>query len=136
MSFSTPPSADDLEVMAAEAMETMPEELMEFCEGLAVTIEDLPDEAMEAELELDDPFQLLALYRSGKQIAPGIEKKTANDDDILILYRRCILDYWCETGEDLAACLRQVIIEELGRNFEFSENEIEEMAGRHYQGML
>jgi predicted Zn-dependent protease with MMP-like domain len=43
---------------------------------------------------------------------------------------------WCETGEDLNLLVRQALIEELAHNFEFSEDEIDDMARRHYQGML
>ncbi len=136
MNFSVPPSADDLEVIAREALDNLPEEILELCEELAIEVEDFPDETVEAEMELDDPYDLLALYRSGKQIAPGVQKKVANDDDVLILYRRPILDMWCETGEDLSHIVREIMIEELGNNFEFSEDEIEEMARRHYQGRL
>lgn len=136
MNFTFSPSAEDLEVIAASILEQLPEELVNFCESVAVRVEDFPDAATEQELEVEDPYELLALFRSGKEISPGIEKKTANDDDVLILYRRPILDVWCETGEDLAALIRQVTIEELGRHFEFSEDEIDEMAQRHYQGML
>ncbi len=136
MNFSVPPSPDDLEVMAASIMDTLPEELLEFTESIAVSLEDFPDEATEQEMDLEDPYELLALYRSGKEISPGVEKKTANDDDVLFLYRRPILDMWCESGDDLGTLLRQVIIEELGKHFDFSDDEIEEMAERHFQGML
>jgi predicted Zn-dependent protease with MMP-like domain len=136
MNFSVPPGSDDLEVMAASVMETLPEEILEFAESLAVVMEEFPDETTEQELDLDDSYELLALYKSGREIAPGVERKTANDDDVLILYRRPILDVWCENEEDLGALLRQVIIEELGKHFDFSDDEIEEMSRRHYQGML
>lgn len=136
MNFSVPPGTDDLEVIAREAFDNLPEEILELCDALSISIEDFPDETTEAELELDDPYELMALYKSGKQISPGVERKVANDDDVLILYRRPILDVWCETGEDIAQVVRDVMIEELGNNFDFSEDEIEEMARRHYQGML
>jgi predicted Zn-dependent protease with MMP-like domain len=136
MSFSVPPSADDLQVIAKSALATLPEELTEFCESLGVQIEELPDLALEQELELESPYDLVALFRSGSQLAPGVESKVANDDDVLIIFRRPLLDMWCESGDDLNALVRQVMIEELGANFDFSEDEIEEMSGRHYQGML
>ncbi len=136
MNFSVPPALEDLEVVAGECLESLPEELAEFCEGMAIQLEDLPDEATEMELDLETSFDLLALYRSGKEISPGVERKTANDDDLLILYRRPILDLWCESGEDLSNLIRRVMIEELGRHFEFSDDEIDEMSERHYQGML
>ena len=136
MNFTVPPSQDDLEVIAGDVLTDLPDELVEFCEGLSIAIEDIADEAVEQELDLDDAFDLLALFRSGKEISPGVEKKTANDEDVLFLYRRPILDLWCEAGEDLAALVRRLIIEELGRQFEFTDDEIEDMADRHHQGLL
>lgn len=136
MHFAGPPSVEDMEVMAGQILEALPEELLEFCDGLAIRVEDFPDESTETEMEVEDPYDLLALYRSGKEISPGVEKKTANDDDLLLIYRRPVLDMWCDTGEDLADLIRQIMIEELGRHFDFSDEEIDEMAGRHYQGML
>ena len=136
MNFSMPPSLEDMEIMAAFVFETLPQELGTFCETLKIAVEDFPDEALEQELDIDDPYELLALYRSGKEISPGVEKKTANDDDALLLFRRPILDMWCETGDDLGAVLRQVMVEELGKYFEFSEEEIDEMAGQNYQDMI
>ncbi|HPF78232.1 MAG TPA: metallopeptidase family protein [Alphaproteobacteria bacterium] len=136
MNFSVPPSADDLTVMANEQLENLPDELLEFFDELVIQIEEIPDEATEADLDLEDPYELLALYKAGKELAPGVEKKVANDDDVLILYRRSILDYWCETGEDLNQIVREAMIEEIGNHFDFSDEEIEEMSQRHYQGML
>lgn len=136
MNFSSPPGADDIETIAAEIFASLPEEILEHCESLAIEVEEFPDDATQAEMEIDDPYELVALYRSGKEISPGVKRKVANDDDVLFLYRRPILDLWCDTQDDLINLIREVMIEELASNFDFSENEIEEMAARHHQGML
>ena len=136
MNFTVPPSAEDLEVMAEEAIENIPEELSGYIDGLSLQIEDFPDDTIQADLDLDDPYELLALFRSGKELAPGVEKKNANDDSVLILFRRPLLDIWCENSEDLSALVREVIIEELGKAFDFSDDEVDEMTQRHFQGML
>lgn len=136
MNYTVPPGVDEIEVMANALLENLPEELLECCEGLAIRVEEFPDDTVSHELELEDEYDLLALYRSGKEIAPGVVKKTANDDDILIIYRRPLLDMWCESCDDLMTMLRGIMIEELGRNFEFSDDDIEEMGQRHFQGML
>lgn len=136
MNYSHPPSLEDIEIMTGDVLENLPDEIDQFCDNLSVLVEDFPDELVEAELELEDSFDLLAFYKSGKEVSPGIIKKMANDDDILMLYRRPILDMWCENGDDLMSVLRHVIIEELGRNFDFSEDEIEDMTKRHHQGMF
>ncbi len=136
MNFTFPPTLDDMEDLAASILENLPDEILTRCNDLGVIVEDCVDQVTLDDLGIDDPFELLALYKSGSEIAPGVERKVANDDDVLVLYRRSILDMWCETQEDLLSLMRQVIIEELGRYFEFSDDDIEEMAGRHYQGML
>ena len=136
MNFTVPPSIDDLTVIAEEALENMPEELMEFCDSLAIQIEEIADESIETDLELEDPYELVALYKNGNQLSPGVEKKVANDEDILIVFRRPLLDLWCESGDDLNDVVRQAMIEELGHNFDFSDDEIDEMTQRHHQGML
>jgi predicted Zn-dependent protease with MMP-like domain len=136
MNFSVPPSMDDMSVIANEQLENMPDELFEFCDDLTIKIEEIPDEATESDLELDDPYELVALYKAGKELSPGVETKAANDDDFLILYRRPLLDAWVESGEDLAQIIRDAMIEEIANNFNFSDNDIEEMSTRHYQGML
>ena len=136
MNYTVSPSRDDLEVLATSIIENLPEELLEQCESINIVIEDLADEVIEQELDLDDPFDLLALYKNGKEISPGVQRKTADEDDTLILYRRAILDMWCDTGEDLTVLIRQVIIEELGRSFDFSEDDIIEMTQRTYQALV
>lgn len=136
MNFSIPPSADDISVMAGEQLDNLPDEILEFVDELTIQIEEVPDEATESDLELDDPYELLALYKAGKELAPGVETKAENDDDVLVLYRRPILDAWCESGEHLTQIVRDAMIEEIGNHFDFSDDEIEEMSGRHYQGML
>lgn len=136
MNYTTPPNSDDLEVLAGHCLLSLPDELQELTEGLAISVEELPDETTERDLELDDPYELVALYKSGSEISPGVVRKTANDDDVLVIYRRPLLDMWCETCDDLTVLVRQVMIEELGRHFEFSEDDIDDLVGSHFQGLL
>ncbi len=127
MNYSSAPSADDITILAMQVLNTLPDELAEACEELGLQVEEFPDETLEAEMELETSYELLALYKSGKELAPGVEKKVANDDDILLLFRRPILDLWCETGDDLAGLVREVVIEEIARSQEFSETDIANM---------
>jgi len=136
MHFSTPPSLDDMAGMATAHLESLPEELLEKCNDIQIRIEEFPDTAIEQEMELSDPYDLLCLFKSGSELSPGVMRKTSDADDVLILYRRPILDMWCEAGEDLNHLIRQVMIGELGTCFEFSEEDIDEMVSRHYQGMF
>ncbi len=136
MNYTVPPSLEDLEDLANSIVETLPDELTPHCEELAIIVEDMADDTTMDDLDVEDAFDLLAVYKNGKEISPGVERKIADDDDVLVLYRRALLDMWCESEEDLLGLIRQVMIEELGRYFEFSDEDIQDMTDRHYQGML
>jgi len=132
MNFSAPPSPDDLMVIANGLLENMPDELIDHIEDLTIQIEEFPDEATESDLDLEDQYELLTLYKPGSELAPGVETKAANDDDVLILFRRPLLDLWCETGEDLASIIRDAMIEEIATQFEFPDNDIEAMTAQNH----
>ncbi len=127
MNFTMPPSGDDVAVFARQALDNLPDEIDHKCEELILEIEEFPDDATMQDMELDTPYELLALYHSAKEISPGVQKKIANGEDKIVIYRRPILDVWCETGEDLGRLIREIIVEELARGFEFSDDDIQDM---------
>lgn len=136
MNFASPPSGDDLMAIAQQVLESLPDELTEACEDLVLSIEEFPDETLEQDMALESEYDLLALFRSGKELAPGVQKKVANEDDALVLFRRPILDLWCETCDDLNNLVREVMIEEIARALEFPDTDIQRMIKAHHQGML
>ncbi|MQX35919.1 metallopeptidase family protein [Roseospira navarrensis] len=122
--FTTPPSLADLEAMAQEALASIPGPMRRMTAGLAIRIEDFPDEEVCADMALDSPFDLLGLYQG--VALPFKSVADAPDDlDRVILYRGPILDYWCETGEDLTHVVRHVLIHEIGHHFGFSDDDME-----------
>ena len=136
MNYTVPPGLDDLETLAQAILEVMPDELVEYIENLSVVVEDFPDDATQSDMDVDDPYELLALYRSASELTPGVNKKQADGDDILLLFRRPILDVWCENCEDITGLLREVMIEEIARAHDFSDGDIDDMTSRHYQQIL
>jgi predicted Zn-dependent protease with MMP-like domain len=115
-----PPSAADIEVLAQQALATIPQELRRHVGNVVIRVEEFPDEETEEEMDLDSPFDLLGLY-CGVALPHQSVTATRNDVDRIFLYRRPLLDYWCETGEDLAAVVRHVLIHEIGHHFGFSD---------------
>jgi predicted Zn-dependent protease with MMP-like domain len=69
---------------------------------------------------LDSPFDLLGLYR-GVALPLKSVSDPRPDIDMIFLYRRPILDYWCESGDDLFELVRHVLIHEIGHHFGFSD---------------
>jgi predicted Zn-dependent protease with MMP-like domain len=117
----TAPTIADIEAMAQAALKTIPEPLRRHAAGVVIRVEDFPDEQTQAEMELESPFDLLGLY-SGVSLDLKSVSQTADDIDIIFLYRRPMLDYWCETGEDLDHIVRHVLIHEIGHHFGFSDD--------------
>ena len=118
------PSLDALEMLARDALTTIPEELRRHVDGVVIRVADFPDEETEQAMELESPFDLLGLYHG-----LSLDHKSVSDPapqvDMIFLYRRPILDYWCETGEDLAHIVRHVIIHEIGHHFGLSDDDME-----------
>jgi predicted Zn-dependent protease with MMP-like domain len=123
---STPPSLQDIEAVTARAYASLPETLAAFVKNVIIRIEDFPDDETQADLELDSPFDLLGLYR-GVALTEQGANDVRTDVDMIYLYRRPILDYWCESGEDLTDIVRHVLIHEIGHHFGFSDDDMDRL---------
>lgn len=123
--FSRAPSLDDIEAIARAAFETLPETFRNLVTGIVFRVDDFPDAETEREMGLQSPFELMGLYSgvpvgekdAGMQTAP----------DMIFLYRRPLLDYWCETEEDLTHLVRHVLIHEIGHHFGLSDDDMERL---------
>ena len=122
--YSTPPSLAELENIAAQEFERIPDELRRHLGAILFRIEEFPDEETEGEMELESPFDLLGLYR-GIAMPHQSVLQVRTGPDMIFLYRRPILDYWCETGQDLHSVIRHVLIHEIGHYFGFSDEDME-----------
>jgi predicted Zn-dependent protease with MMP-like domain len=124
--FAQPPSLGDIEALAERALGTIPAELKRQLGNLVIRVDEFPDEEVEEEMELESPFDILGLYR-GVALPHKGTSDTRADADLVFLYRRPILDYWCETGEDLYRVVRHVLIHEIGHHFGFSDGDMERL---------
>jgi predicted Zn-dependent protease with MMP-like domain len=125
----TPPSLADLETLAQTSLSTIPEELRRHVRDVVIRVEEFPDEETEQEMELETPFDLLGLYR-GVDLAHKSVMDAPQGPDMIFLYRRPLLDYWCDTGENLSDIVRHVLIHEIGHHFGFSDEDMEEIEAR------
>ena len=122
--FAEPPSLADIESIAHEAYGTIPEELARHVGDVVIHIEEFPDAETEQEMGLESPFDLLGLYR-GVSLGHKSVGQVSSDLDRIFLYRRPLLDYWCETGEELTHLVRHVLIHEIGHHFGLSDDDME-----------
>ncbi|ABC24376.1 metallopeptidase family protein [Rhodospirillum rubrum] len=122
--FTFAPTLADIEAIAREAFDAIPDLLRSRCADLVIRVEDFPDDDVIAEMELESPFELLGLYQG-----VSLDRKSVLDQplapDMVFLYRSPLLDYWVETGEDLTLLVRHVLIHEIGHHFGFSDPDME-----------
>jgi predicted Zn-dependent protease with MMP-like domain len=120
----TAPSLADIEALARRALATIPRPLKRHLGELVIRVEEFPDEETEAAMELESPFDILGLYRGVALPHKSVADPRATID-MVFLYRRPILDYWCESGEELGEIVRHVLIHEIGHHFGFSDDDME-----------
>lgn len=121
---SVAPTLDEFAVRAEAAYATLPEELVRCVQGVMIRVDDFPSAEIEDEFELESPFDLLGLYQ-GVAMGDKSLSDTPSDVDMIFLYRRPILDYWCESGEDLQSLIAHVLIHEIGHHFGLSDDDME-----------
>ncbi|MGJ4899049.1 metallopeptidase family protein [Bradyrhizobium oligotrophicum] len=118
------PSLADMEVMAHEMFERLPEHFRRMCEGVIIRVDDFPTEEVLDEMQSESEFDLLGLFQG-----TGLPFRS-NDDlprlpNMIWLYRRPILDYWAEHDESLGHIVRHVLIHEIGHHFGMSDDDME-----------
>jgi predicted Zn-dependent protease with MMP-like domain len=123
-SFTVAPSLADLEALAEQALATLPLVFLARTNNIAIHVVDFPDEETEEEMDLDSPFDLMGLYR-GVDLPHQSVQDIRTNLDAIFLYRRPLLDYWCESGEDLSHIVRHVLIHEIGHHFGLSDEDME-----------
>jgi predicted Zn-dependent protease with MMP-like domain len=123
------PSLDDLDTIARRAFEQLPEEFRRLCEGLVIHVVDFPDDETLEEMNAQSEFDLLGLFR-GRGLAQSEATPSGVLPNMIWLYRRPLLDYWCEGEDTLEEVVTHVLIHEIGHHFGLSDDDMAEIEAR------
>ena len=118
------PSLAQLEAIAAQAYARLPSKFRALTGELLIRVEDFPTDDVLDSLGIESPFDLLGLY-SGVDLARKSVSDIATAPDMVLLYRRPILDYWAEHEERLGAIITHVLVHEIGHHFGLSDADME-----------
>jgi predicted Zn-dependent protease with MMP-like domain len=118
------PSLADFEALASLAWDRLPAEFRQMCGDIVIRVEDFALDEVLDELGIETPFELMGLYQG-----VSLDKKSVSDvprgPDLVLLYRRAILDYWAEGDEPLGGLITHVLVHEIGHHFGLSDEDME-----------
>lgn len=105
LAATLPPSLDDLAALARQAFDDLPAEIRRQAGEVALRVDDFASDAVLDDEGIEDPYALTGLLQDTGQGPPT-----------LVLYRRPILDEWCERGDvALGDLVAYVVADELGK---------------------
>ena len=128
-SGAMPPSLEDFAALAEAALQALPAEFRRMTGEVQMRVLDFAEDEVLDELGIEDPFQLTGLYQG-----PDLRTRTLFDPtphpSMVFLYRRAILDEWCEHADvPLGELITHVLIHEIGHHFGLSDADIERVEG-------
>ncbi len=119
------PSIDEFVHLAEDALTSLPDRFREMAGDVQMRVLDFPEEEMLDDLGIEDPFELTGLYQG-----VDLSRRSVSDPvpmpSMVMLFRRPILDEWCERGDvPLGELISHVLVHEIGHHFGLSDAAIE-----------
>ena len=119
------PSLDAFAALAESALAALPAEFRRMVGDVEMRVQEFADEEVLDDLGIQDPFDLTGLYQGvdlgRRSVLDGI-----SGPSMVFLYRRPILDEWCERGDvGLGELISHVLVHEIGHHFGLSDAAIE-----------
>jgi len=116
--------AEAFQKVAEEAYAGLPVCFRQAMDNVVIFTEDFPDAGTMERMRAASPYDLLGLYR-GWPLPERGSQYGGQLPDTIHLYRKPILAWCAEHGEDISHCIRHVLVHEIGHYFGFSDTEME-----------
>ena len=118
------PSLDEMETLARDAFQALPESFRALTGGILFAVQDFPDTETVAKLGLENGLQLLGLFH-GAPLSAHLTNMAGPEPTRITLYRMPILNFWADSPDDLPAIVRHVLVHEIGHHFGLSDADME-----------
>jgi predicted Zn-dependent protease with MMP-like domain len=119
------PTSEDIDALARAAFEQLPASFRRLSEGLVIQVTDFPDDETLEEMGAESEFDLLGLFRGRGLAQGGATGETGELPNMIWLYRRPLLDFWCDGEDSLGEVVTHVLVHEIGHHFGLSDADIE-----------
>ena len=128
------PTLDDIEILAREVFDRLPDEFRQRCGQILFRVEEFPDDDVMTEMELETPYDILGLFQ-GTAVTEAQESDTVpREPNVVFLYRRPILDEWSDSEILLGDIITHVVIHEIGHHFGYSDEDMERIEAEVAEG--
>ena len=121
--FGIPPSADEMEAIARQALQSLPEPFADHLRDVVLSIEDFPDDETLDAMDIEDPFDLTGIYEGIPLTERSVDHSGTMPDRIR-LFRRPILDEWAGGEDSLERLVAHVLVHEVGHHFGLSDEDM------------
>ena len=121
--FDHPPSAEEIEAIAREAMTRLPEPFASHLAHVVLQVDEYADDALLEEMGIEHALDLTGVYE-GIPISQRSVETSGTLPDRIRLFRQAILAEWCEEGEALDHLVRHILIHEVGHHFGLSDEDM------------
>jgi predicted Zn-dependent protease with MMP-like domain len=119
------PTSEDINALAWAAFDRLPASFRRLSEGLVLQVTDFPDDETLNERGAESEFDLLGLFRGRGLAQGGATAETGELPNMIWLYRRPLLDFWCDGEDTLDEVVTHVLVHEIGHHFGLSDADIE-----------
>ena len=124
------PSLEDIEAIARRAYDSLPLEFRRLTDGVVIHVIDFPDDETLDEMQAESEYDLLGLFRGRGLAHAEAALPTGALPNMVWLYRRPLLDYWCEGENTLEEVVTHVLVHEIGHHFGLSDEDMDEIEAR------
>ena len=121
--FDHPPSAEEIEAIARDAMVRLPEPFAGHLAHVVLQVDEYADDALLEELDIEHPLDLTGVYE-GVPISQRSVETSGTLPDRIRLFRQAILAEWAEEGEPFEHLVRHILIHEVGHHFGLSDEDM------------
>lgn len=115
-------SADEFGKLVDAAMAEIPPPLQRYLENVIVEVEAMPSGEDLAEVDIDDPTELLGLYHGTPLTERGLEFVGALPDRITIYQRN--IERFCRSRREIVEEIRTTVLHEIGHHFGLDEDDL------------
>ena len=120
------PTLAQMHAMVEAAVAALPDTFRAHLDDAVFVVEDFAHPEQLRSVDLDDPWSLTGLYE-GRPLSEASVWESGELPPRISLFRRPLLAEQAETGVDMMALIRHVVVHEVGHHFGFSDDDMHDL---------